>query len=339
LIELLVVIAIIAILIGLLLPAVQKVREAAARMKCQNNLKQIGLAAHNYLSTYGYFPTAGAQSAAFGDTSLPNPGFEIQGWGVQLLPYIEQGPLYNYSQNNNANTWNATLGKAPVEVPVPIYNCPSRSNRKSAPASWGSVYAMGDYAGVMTEWGFEYQDNRGPNANEPNTFKGIIVKGGHVRKDNPALTQKYGTVTVEAITDGSSNTLMFMEKAVNSRFYQPTATPNWDWWEVPGWAHNADWPNMRLIGNWIPLLADSQDRRTAPGFPSTWVDSTTGKSQEFGFGSPHTGIVNAVFGDGSVHSVKMTANNGGSMSWSDNTSVLYHLGKRDDNFTVDSNSY
>src|SRR5712692_4256346 len=99
LIELLVVIAIIAVLIGLLLPAVQKVREAANRMSCQNNLKQIGLAVHTFQDTYGYFPTnGGTQNSLIRINGVPAVGRTTpwQGAGVlfQILPFLEQNSLY-----------------------------------------------------------------------------------------------------------------------------------------------------------------------------------------------------------------------------------------------------
>src|SRR6187549_285004 len=119
LIELLVVIAIIAILIGLLLPAVQKIREAANRMKCTNNLKQIGLGIHNYESAYGVFPTAGGQSQSI---DIP---YQTAGWAYQILPYLEQESLYQIGQQSGAFGWNAAIGKAMVEMPVKMFQCPS----------------------------------------------------------------------------------------------------------------------------------------------------------------------------------------------------------------------
>src|SRR5262249_50714878 len=100
LIELLVVIAIIAILIGLLLPAIQRVREAAARTKCANNLKQIGLAIHNYESTYGKLPTSGEGTNY--STSPPSTSFALHSTFTHLLPYIEQDNAYKLIDLNFA---------------------------------------------------------------------------------------------------------------------------------------------------------------------------------------------------------------------------------------------
>jgi hypothetical protein len=305
------------------------VREAAARMSCSNNLKQIGIALHNHESAYGYFPTCGAQSAAFGTTGV---GFETMGWSYQILPFIEQDNLYKIGQQSGPWTTNPALGKAMVEVPVKTLTCPSRSGRTAVPSGGGSVYAMGDYAGVMIEWGNEWQNTLPPNSNEPNTFKGIIVKGGHVRSDNPALTQKYGTVNATGVPDGTSNTIAIMEKAVSARQYQPTSSPDWDWWEVPGWAHNSDWPNMRLAGNWVRLLPDNDTVRI------DWATSN-GKFWEPGFGSAHSGVVLAVFGDGSVRGIRMSANACGNSGWSDASCVVYRLGHRSDGQTFDANGF
>ncbi|MCU0705834.1 MAG: DUF1559 domain-containing protein, partial [Fimbriiglobus sp.] len=256
--------------------------------------------------------------------------FPCVGWAAQILPYIEQDNLNQFLLTGGPYTWQAALGRAPVEVPVKTFQCPSRSNRLSQAASWGSVYALNDYAGCMVEWGNQWQSNQPPDGNEPNTFKGIIVKSGHVRKDNPALTRKYGNVTAVGIMDGSSNTVAIMEKAVSARQYQAQV---WDWWDVPGWAHNSDWPNMRLAGNWLPILADNNPNRVS------WADVGGGRFWEPGFGSAHTGIMNAVFGDGSVRSIRMTIGNSGNSGFHDNNSVLYRLCRRDDGAVLNANDF
>src|ERR1700694_1311671 len=122
LIELLVVIAIIAILIGLLVPAVQKVREAASRLTCSNNLKQIGLAFHNYHGVRGSFPPGFASQAATVDGPSRGPGW---GWGAHLLPYLEQSGLYNKIDftKDIAHPANAQARVASMS----IFLCPSDS--------------------------------------------------------------------------------------------------------------------------------------------------------------------------------------------------------------------
>jgi prepilin-type N-terminal cleavage/methylation domain-containing protein len=128
LIELLVVIAIIAVLIGLLLPAVQKVREAAARMKCQNNLKQYGLACHNYHDVFNLFPPGG--------TSY-DPAKDTGNFHVYLLPYMEQGNLLNLidqAPGPGPRIRNAAQGGAKIlPVLVPYVRCPSDTSTPAPP--------------------------------------------------------------------------------------------------------------------------------------------------------------------------------------------------------------
>jgi len=194
------------------------------------------------------------------------------------------------------------------------------------------VYALGDYAGVMVEWGNQWQSNTDPDPNESNTFKGLIVKAGHYRKDDPTKTVKYPTVSPGRVPDGTSNTIAIAEKAV---FAQQYSAKIWDLWDVPGWAHNSDWPNMRLVGNWIPILPDNQTTRI------DWTNNANGPNWywEPGFGSAHPGVFMAVFGDGSVKPIRMTVGTSGNSGYSDSTSVLYFLGKRDDGASVDPSSY
>jgi len=197
-----VVIAIIAVLIALLLPAVQAAREAARRAQCVNNLKQLGLAVHNYISQQGalplgdYFP-AGTSSAANG---VQGNGANMwsYGWPISILAHIEQQPLYNaYNFSFSYVDPGGGLGANTTVAFTQIagYLCPSdgAGNRVSPP--WGSL-------GYVGNWG-------GPG--EIQTFTGTILSpdwGDHTNASNAHV------IGIEAITDGTSNTALFSERLI-----------------------------------------------------------------------------------------------------------------------------
>ena len=183
LIELLVVIAIIAILIGLMLPAVQKVRDAAARMSCQNNLKQIGLALHNYENANGKlppraFPTIGAS------------------WGTLILPYIEQDNVFKlYLQDTD---WRAPLNQPAVTRPIKTYKCPSSPERTAS-----GTFSGGPWTSSVSDYG----------------ANGGLTPTLMARGWLPPTTSRNGVfmqgiqLKITDITDGTSTTLAVVEMA------------------------------------------------------------------------------------------------------------------------------
>src|SRR5262245_19265608 len=188
LIELLVVIAIIAILVGLLLPAVQKVREAAQRLSCQNNLKQLGLACHSFHDAHQRFPVAV-------DRGGLSPAGSWMGWIGQILPYIEQGAVYEQLlvSQNNARVY-----------PIPSVVCPSHPKGLDPVMNGGAVYSYcSDYSAItgLDRWGKGYAGNpAAPVGAYP--AEGIISG----RTDLRVIY-----VTAAAVTDGLSNTLLIGE--------------------------------------------------------------------------------------------------------------------------------
>jgi prepilin-type N-terminal cleavage/methylation domain-containing protein len=219
LIELLVVIAIIAILIGLLLPAVQKIREAANRIKCTNNMKQLGLAAHNHHDAKGTLPPCVQMRQTVGNPADYNQPFGPN-WAVLLLPYIEQDNLYNQYQDSITNymaTGDQTWRNMRSQV-IKMYLCPSDSGGSSIPcARAGGNWARGNYganAGTGMFW-------IGANEGAITTVNGLMAEStwgisGYYASNVSGLPgggvfPVNNGITLAFISDGTSSTVMFDE--------------------------------------------------------------------------------------------------------------------------------
>ncbi|HEX4588713.1 MAG TPA: DUF1559 domain-containing protein [Gemmataceae bacterium] len=285
LIELLVVIAIIAILIGLLLPAVQKIREAASRTKCQNNLKQIGLALHNYHGTFESFP---AGSTA---TSL-NACYE--NWAIAILPHIEQESLKNLYVKNQVNE---SAVNAPVrQTRVNIFVCPTDPgafqpiNPSAGPGSGqlympGSYRAMGGLSDGTNFW--DRYDSLGAS---------VLVAGGHRDWRGPLhVTNKsvsLGTERVSDISDGTSTTILageYLTTTIASQGHRVFWAYSYWEWSIGGASQGVGNPPYILFPNYDACAA---------------LDPDPGQSRcKRGFSSLHGNAINFVMCDGSVRSI------------------------------------
>jgi len=292
LIELLVVIAIIAVLVGLLLPAVQKVREAANRIKCTNNLKQLGLACHNAHDTYGKFPPLlGPYPVGKMWTAVPNNPCE-QGppwtferpWGnpfYYMLPFIEQENLWKNTYDVNCNAGNNSVpGYRPwfnnaYQQPVKVYDCPSDPSMPSdgignniwlGPNTWNDTAGLTSYAANAQV--FAVTDNFG------------------------VLQDWQGQNRIASITDGLSNTILFTERYARCGLNTDGAAKGnvWDWWSttpaLPAFEVSYD---PFSYGPLIKFQAQPNPWQTA----CNWELAS----------SPHPGAILVTLADGSVRTV------------------------------------
>lgn len=202
LIELLVVIAIIAVLIALLLPAVQQAREAARRTQCRNNLKQLGLALHNYHDNYQVFPM-GLSDTVWGNSEITGDGWA---WGAAILPFLDQASLFNQF-NFNTNPYKCvTCGASPtgnqalVATPIAAFSCPSDGGKPAVTSNNpGNAAAGKGTAAVATA---SYQGCAGPYDGSPCVANGTVPVP-EVR--NIGLFRVNSAISFRDITDGSSN--------------------------------------------------------------------------------------------------------------------------------------
>jgi prepilin-type N-terminal cleavage/methylation domain-containing protein/prepilin-type processing-associated H-X9-DG protein len=323
LIELLVVIAIIAILIGLLLPAVQKVREAAARMSCSNNLKQLGLAAHNYHGVYNKFPPGtnvltfatdrAANGQPFAQAQQPGKAFSLF---EALLPFVEQDNIYkslnlNGNSNSQYNAGNCDSPTAPGATIVKTFLCPSDVG---APQTTYTTGGKTFYFGANTYGG---------NAGAVSFYTFADSKTGQGGMTQDGIFYINSNVGVGDITDGTSNTIMFGERmrkdATYDRIYGPPAFDSRSGW---AWANTLGGFDY-LFGaatpiNWVMPTNISSD----PGFTYEDLRFNT-------FGSFHSGGANFGFADGSVKFI----------SQSTPQTILTLLCIRNDGRVIDGSQY
>lgn len=281
LIELLVVIAIIAILIGLLLPAVQKVRAAAARMKCSNNLKQIGLANHAYESTYQKLPKGFIHNPRTNDPAIGSPL-------TLMLPYLEQENVYRLYD------WSRDYfhpdNQAAVRTHLSVFQCPSTPGNPAMISLAGSPTGAGeasatDYGPVLV----------GLMIGDPWTFSAVAPLSGNF------VPMKQ--VTLAMATDGTSNCLVYSECAsryqhwVKGKMVSPIEQYGEPWFAGP-WASET-----RIYG--AGYTADGMTQDFAATHPPCGPINC---SNTYGIYSFHTGGANALFLDGSVRFLRDTLN-------------------------------
>jgi prepilin-type N-terminal cleavage/methylation domain-containing protein len=318
LVELLVVIAIIGILVALLLPAIQQAREAARRAQCMNHLKEIGTGFLLHEGSHKFLPTSGYGPWHVGDAMRGRGKKQPGGWMYNILPFIEEQDLYNLTNDGDpkVTSQQKTAAVKMQQTPVTIYNCPTRRPPAARPYTLGSGWqplnsdvitavVRGDYAanGGDGEGGIKFPQRDADG--KITGYQPILTKGGYATLDNPVLFKFPGEkdqsginflgaeISIKEITDGTSHVYMVGEKYMNSDFYELESTGDGgDGGDNHSCYSGFDWDVIRWATD---VWRAEQDR---PGFDAFQS-----------FGSAHAGVWQAVFCDGSVHTLPYDLDN------------------------------
>ncbi|WP_157369164.1 DUF1559 domain-containing protein [Zavarzinella formosa] len=304
LIELLVVIAIIAILIGLLLPAVQKIREAANRMKCTNNLKQIGLALHNYHDENNLFPPG------YGRIQAPETASPCTFWSYFILPHLEQNALAQNAPLTTNPVWTSGGYLTACQAFIPGFRCPSTTDLQTYSSQGiGSRIAV-SYAGVQTG-DVGNPSGAGPGEIGAHLDDAVFSGSGFNLTPTNFLYRFNGVfgfntkTNIASITDGTSNTAGICERyrilEKGDSFTTSAGTGALGTWAIgtPS-LNNVTQQAVGSLG--IPFNYNSDKSLTTGDTPLSWSATA--------FSSRHTGGVNALMMDGSVRFLRnSTADN------------------------------
>jgi prepilin-type N-terminal cleavage/methylation domain-containing protein/prepilin-type processing-associated H-X9-DG protein len=305
LVELLVVITIIGILISLLLPAVQAAREAARRLQCTNNLKQISLACLNHEHVNKFLPTEGWGYNFAGEASRGFDKKQPGGWHYNILPYMEQQPLHDLGAGLAWNTTAAYAAKSQrISTPLAAFICPTRRRVRAYPFWIPTVNGSVIYRNVTPQPATIGRTDYAGSGGDCTTLSNAAwdIPTGDSWTDSTWARQAGASddgvfflrsrTKIADISDGTANTYLVGEKAVNPDHYDDGQPPNDD----QGWDSGFDWDTIRWCGvtlSWPPA-------RGAASSTYRPVQDTPGYTNEAYFGSAHAVSFNMAFCDGSV---------------------------------------
>ncbi|MBN2578740.1 MAG: DUF1559 domain-containing protein [Pirellulales bacterium] len=314
LVELLVVIAIIGILIALLLPAIQAAREAARCSQCTNHLRQMGEAAHNYLTAQKHFPSAGWGVDWAGD---PDRGFDRRqpgGLFYRLLPYMEMNQLFNFGRGSAGNPDSDAVKRnrirMRIETPVPLYYCPTRRAPVAypfRPDSWGGFRNASPQPKVIGRTDYAGNGGNFPNnccTHGPDNYAGAhhYSWGSQPGYNSQGAVIYYRGLKEKDFLDGMSFTYLIGERYCDPDHYMTGLTSGDD----QGWDEGYDYDVARWTSKETPCDKNNKFFEDTEASYYQPRRDRKGYYNDRNFGSAHTSAFNMALCDGSVHSISYT---------------------------------